>query len=113
MQRKSTFPTFAALALIALVATAEEPPSVIVTGGKVQAGTLTRGGAVFKGDSRVVRAFRGTIESLFDGRIPSEPKSPAGGPIGRESAADGKGRRQWDTSRPTLHAVRLGNRRPK
>ena len=49
MQRNSTFPAFAALTLLALVATAQVPPAVTVTGGKIQGSTLKDGGAVFKG----------------------------------------------------------------
>jgi para-nitrobenzyl esterase len=49
MQRKSKLPTFTSLALLALVASAQEPMAVTVTGGKVQGGTLKGGGAVFKG----------------------------------------------------------------
>ena len=49
MQRKSTLSLFASLALLALVASAQEPPAVTVTGGKIQGGTLKGGGAVFKG----------------------------------------------------------------
>ena len=49
MRKKSTIPAFAALTLLALVAAAQEPPAVMVTGGKIQGGTLNGGGAVFKG----------------------------------------------------------------
>jgi len=49
MQRKLMLSAFASLALLALVASAQEPPAVTVTGGKVQGGTLKGGGAVFKG----------------------------------------------------------------
>ena len=47
MQRKSKLPTLTSLALLALVASAQEPMAVTVTGGKVQGGTLKGGGAVF------------------------------------------------------------------
>jgi len=49
MQRNSTLPTFTALALLALVAMAQEPPAATITGGKIQGGLLKTGGAVFKG----------------------------------------------------------------
>jgi para-nitrobenzyl esterase len=49
MQRELTLSGFASLALLALVASAQEPPAVTVTGGRVQGGTFQGGGAVFKG----------------------------------------------------------------
>ena len=49
MQRKSTRSLLGSLALLALAASAQEPPAVTVTGGKIQGGTVTGGGAVFKG----------------------------------------------------------------
>jgi hypothetical protein len=48
MPRQSTLSLFASLALLALMASAQEPPAVTVTGGKIQGGTLNRGGAVFR-----------------------------------------------------------------
>ena len=47
MQRKSTLSLFASLALLALVASAQEPPAVTVTGGKIQGGTLKAAAAQF------------------------------------------------------------------
>ena len=49
MQRILSLSAFASLALLAPVASAQEPPTVNVTGGKVQGGTLKGSGAVFKG----------------------------------------------------------------
>jgi para-nitrobenzyl esterase len=49
MQRKSTRSLLGSLALLALAASAQEPPAVTVTGGKIQGGTVKGGGAVFKG----------------------------------------------------------------
>ena len=48
MPGKSPIPTFAALTLFVLLAAAQEPPAVTVTGGKIQ-GQPVKGGAVFKG----------------------------------------------------------------
>jgi len=45
----TTFKIFAALALVALGAAAQESPIVSVTGGKIQGSALAGGGAVFKG----------------------------------------------------------------
>ena len=49
MHGKSTLPALVALALLTLVAAAQEPPAVTVTGGKIQGVPLKAGGAVFKG----------------------------------------------------------------
>lgn len=49
MKRKIKLPTFASLAFLALMASAQQPPAVMVTGGRIQGGTLAGGGAVFKG----------------------------------------------------------------
>ena len=49
MQRILSLSAFASLALLAPVASAQQPPAVTVTGGKVQGGSLKSGGPVFKG----------------------------------------------------------------
>ena len=49
MHSKSTIPALMALALLPMMAAAQEPPAVVVTGGKIQGAPLKGGGAVFKG----------------------------------------------------------------
>ena len=50
MHEKSGLPAaLAVLALLTMVAAAQEPPAVMVTGGKIQGVPLKGGGAVFKG----------------------------------------------------------------
>ena len=49
MHTTSTIPFIAALALLTLMAAAQEPPAVTVTGGPLQGALVKGGGAVFKG----------------------------------------------------------------
>ncbi len=49
MHSKSTIPALMTLALLPMMAPGQEPPAVVVTGGKIQGAPLKGGGAVFKG----------------------------------------------------------------